>query len=263
KNALGRVEETNAIEEQQDLDIQTFINQTKEAINGKPKLGWGEENLGKGLKSVFSGITAGDLLAGYGGISSTLDAEKNIYQNRAGDLPNINAYKNYGKDSLKTLEGSKDYLTTLKNEQLRNLELSKNSLSKRNRNSARGINTLRALDITGEASARDAEASIYANNASQMINNLNQKANMEGRRDEIVMRGEEGKNLADTMDRDNFYTQLGENIRNKGDMFQKIGAVLNNKQRNKLIEKLINSRYKDVEIDTDKGVSLKKIKKTN
>ncbi|MGL6106294.1 MAG: hypothetical protein ACRC0V_11210, partial [Fusobacteriaceae bacterium] len=46
KNALGRVEETNAIEEQQDLDIQTFINQTKEAINGKPKLGWGEENLG-------------------------------------------------------------------------------------------------------------------------------------------------------------------------------------------------------------------------
>jgi hypothetical protein len=100
------------------------------------------------FKDIFGDITAGDAMSIAGNWFQSENIMKDIMNNRAGDTPNVNAFKEYGKEGLQTLDKTKDYVNQVRDEKLKDAELNRTGTIKRNNNSARGINTLRALNLS-------------------------------------------------------------------------------------------------------------------
>lgn len=194
--------------------------------------------------NLFDNFDVGDVgnaLALTGDVYSAFAPMQNTLKNRAGDTPNINAYKDYGRDGLKALDESRQYIDMMKNEALSDLELSRNGTINRNNNSARGINTLRALNLATDSMFNNSKSDIYNNTNAQMMQLLGQKAQMENQQDQMVMRGEETRDLADRMDRDNFFSQMAEDIATKGKGIQTLGKDINEIKQNDVIMNLFKN----------------------
>lgn len=153
--------------------------------------------------------------------------------NRAGDTPNINAYLNYGKRGLNTLESTKGMLGQVRDETLRDIKLKSDTARKRSRGSARSVNTLRGLEQMSNAQEQETTSNIYSNYAKQLSGVLGQMSQAQTQQDRMVMAGEQARDLADRQDRDNFFTQLNKDIGNYGTSMQKMGKDLNVKQGDK------------------------------
>jgi len=198
----------------------------------------GEE--GSGFGDMFGDFTLGDGIGLAGTLYSTFAPMKNTKANRAGDTPNINAFKEYGQDGLETLKKSKQYINQVRGEKLKDLELARTSSIKRNRNGARGINTLRALDLATDANVNNAQEQTYNSFAESMMAILGQEAGMENQIDGVVMQGEQNRDLADRQDRDNYFSQLAQDIATKGRGLQETGKDLNQKKENQVMMNLLN-----------------------
>ena len=131
------------------------------------------------------------------------------------------------------------------------------------RNSARGVNTQRALDLAADLNKNAAESDIYSNFANQMMSIAGAEANMELAQDEAVMSGEEKRDLADRQDRDAYYTQRGIALANRGQGIQQIGKNLNVTELNKIKLKLLESLGEYVTMDANGNIIAKKQVKTN
>lgn len=189
------------------------------------------------------GIDMGDLgnaTALAGNVYSAFAPMKNTLKNRAGDTPNVNAFANFGEDGLAKLEESGLFIDQMKDEALGDLELSRQGTVNRNNNSARGINTLRALNLASDAQYNKGKSDIYNSTAGQMMQLMGQQANAENVQDQMVMKGEETRDLADRMDRDNFFSNMAEDISTKGKGIQQIGKDLNQTKQNEVAMNLIN-----------------------
>lgn len=156
--------------------------------------------------------------------------------NRAGDKPNINAYKNFGNDALLSNRKAMGTLAASRDSALQDAELQETAVRHRNRNSASSVSTLRSLDFTTDAMADSAENNIYNSFNQQMMGLYGQQAQLENQQDSVVMRGEQGRDEADRVDRDSFYTNLGQNLINLTNTGQKTAKDLNEaKYRNDLL----------------------------
>jgi hypothetical protein len=197
--------------------------------------------------------TFGDKVGLAGDLISTFSGKQNTLENRAQDTPNINPYVNYGQKGLQTLDKTKGMVGELRDSQLADLQLSKTAQLKRGRNSARGVNTQRALDLAGTQQADQAAGKINDAYTGQLMDIFGQQAGMENQQDKIVMSGEGARDLADRQDTDNFYTQLGKDKASIGTGLQETGKDLNAIKQNQMIENLIGqlSKY-GITID-DKG----------
>ena len=153
-------------------------------------------------------------------------------------------FKDYGKDGLKAIESEKQYIDDIRDEQLQDLELSRTGQIKRNRNSARGINTQRALDLATDSGINDTKANIYTQFANQMMSIMAQKAQMENQQDQVVMQGEQNRDLADRQDRDNFFTQMAQDIATKGQGLQETGYDINKIKERNVIDNLLKQLSK-------------------
>lgn len=214
--------------------------------------------------SLLEGFDVGDLgnaIGMAGNLYSTFAPMQNTIKNRAGDTPNINAYKNFGQDGLAKLAESEKYIEQMKDEALSDLELNKAGTINRNNNSARGINTLRALNLATDSIFQNGKSDIFNNTAAQMMQLLGQEAQMENQQDQFVMRGEESRDLADRMDRDNYFSQMAEDIATKGRGIQQIGKDVNQVKQNDVMMNLINqlSQY-GITVDKKGNLSYKKPK---
>ena len=189
------------------------------------------------------GIDMGDLgntIGMAGNVYSAFAPMKNTLKNRAGDTPNVNAFANFGEDGLAKLEESGLFIDQMKDEALGDLELSRQGTVNRNNNSARGINTLRALNLASDAQYNKGKSDIYNSTAGQMMQLMGQQANAENVQDQMVMKGEETRDLADRMDRDNFFSNMAKDISTKGKGIQQIGKDLNQTKQNDVAMNLIN-----------------------
>ena len=101
-------------------------------------------------KSSRVGTSAGDLLGVAGNIYQGVAPYLNTLRGRAGDSPNVNEYKGFGEDALKTNLDAQQYAQTSLDNYLQDIELSTKSARSNARGSARGVNTMRALDIATE-----------------------------------------------------------------------------------------------------------------
>lgn len=171
--------------------------------------------------------TAGDALGLYAQFKGMNAPMKNTLNMRAGDTPNINAFEDFGKDGLKTIQESKGYVDQNKESLESDLELSRRSQMKRNANSARGVNTKRALDLATSAGVNENRVKIGNQANNQMMQILAQEGQMENMQDKVVMGGEQSRDQRDRQDRDNFYSQMATDLATKFETMQGVGKNLN------------------------------------
>lgn len=207
------------------------------------------------LKSFFQSIlgnnpqqnldlTRGDLMGLAGNMEGKYGPLFATLLNNMETKPNQNFFREYGAEGLGAIEESQGLATMGRDKLLQDLQLQQNTITGRNRNTARGVNTLRALDIAGDITTNQGINQAYNQYAQQMMQILGQKAQMENMQDEKVMTGEYQRDLADRQDLDNFYTNLAKNIANASEFTQKTGRDLNVAQRNQDILAAMNSMSK-------------------
>ncbi len=195
-------------------------------------------NTGEGFK--LPNFTAGDITGLAGTLYSAFAPMKNTLKNRAGDTPNVNMFEDFGNDALDRINEAKGYVATQRDKALKDLETSRTRTTKSNRNTARGVNTLRALDLASDVNANKAQDDIYDTFSRQMMELVSKEAGFENQQDQAVMAGEQNRDLADRQDRDNFYTQMAQDIATKGEGIQTVGKMLNQNKSNTMAEKAIN-----------------------
>lgn len=191
-----------------------------------------------------AGLTLGDAVGMAGNIYSTFAPMNNTLKNRAGDTPNINAYKDYGKDGLNTIDQAGQYLDMVKAQKQKDLQLSRNSTMKSIDNSTRSLNVNRAMKLAADASVNNTSEQISNNFAEQMFGMANTKAGMQNQKDQVVMAGNQAKDLADREDRDNFFSQMGTDIATKGQGIQEMSYDLNKMKEGKEMTNLVNQLSK-------------------
>lgn len=208
--------------------------------------------------------TVGDLVGMYGNLHSAYAGKKNTLANRLGDTPNINPYEQYGKEGLKTLDESRDFIKQAGDMQRSEIGLSRNTAMKQNRETARSINTMRALDLATQANADRLNMNTYQSEVSQLANMMGKKADLQNQRDSFVMKGEQERDLADRQDRDSFYNSLVKDEQSIGQGLTVLGGSVNDiKERNTSMEALNNiySNFKATKdgkiVGVPGGISLK------
>lgn len=283
KNTLNRVKKSNDLQESEDKQLQDLIrligeeNINKFAVGGTvpnikdfitmlqggislnplqtPSLATPSINPSVSNKTTGGNIsnlpslTLGDALGMFGNIYQANSAYKNTLANRASDTPNINPYENFGSDALETNNEAKGLATQIRDKQLQDLEMNRSTLSTRNRQGARGINTMRALDLAGSIAANQGEADIQANYASQLLGLLQQESQLENMRDNAVMSGEAQRDLADRQDKDNFYTNKGANLTDIGRAISQTGRSLNDIKSRDTQGNLVNQLFDYLNFD--------------
>lgn len=204
--------------------------------------------LGKFLENedfgTLGNMTSGDWLSMTGNVISAFGPMLNTKKNRSVDTPNINHYKDFGNDALEAISQAQDYIAGQRDNSLMDLQSSLNSSISRNRNTARGVNTIRALDLASSVNYNKARKDTYDMFSSQMLKLLDRKANLENIKDSMVMKGEEKRDLANRQDLDNYYTQLTQDILSMGEGLQHIGKNLNTAKLNEVVERLLSQLNK-------------------
>lgn len=190
------------------------------------------------------GITPGDLIGLTGNTISTFAPLLNTLKSRSTDTPNINAFTEYGKEGIKKVEDAIQFADDTKAANLQALEEKTSSQRKRNRNTARGVNTMRALDLQTEANANLAENQVHNNFAGLMSQLLSIEAQFLNQQDQVVMGGEQAKDLADRQDKDVFYTNLGSDLSNIGLGLQETGKDINVVKQQEVMMNLLNQLSK-------------------
>lgn len=221
------------------------------------------EKEGFNLNKLFGNISLGDAIGMVGSLKGAYTGKKNTLANRASDNPNINHFKNYGKEGLETLKGAKGVFQSTRDANLEDINRERVSIVKRNNNSARGINTQRALNLASDSKITDAKNKVYQDYATKLSSMLLKQADLENQQDLKVMAGEAQRDLNDRKDKDNFYTQLGIDEQSIATGIQKFGKNLNKGLERKLNAQALSmlSKWFNSEITSD-GLKLTG-KKTN
>jgi len=209
------------------------------------------------MSNLLGGATFGDMLGMAGNFYQADKIMKTIKENRAGDTPNINAFKDYGKKGLETLDKTKQYVNQVRDEKLKDLELSRTGSIKRNSNSARSVNTVRALNLATDAGVNNTKEETFNSFAEQMMSILGQQAGMENQKDQVVMGGEDVRDDRDRQDRDNYFSQLITGYKNKGQVMSETGRNLNQIKSNEVGLKAVNNMTNYVQDDGNGNISLK------
>jgi hypothetical protein len=133
--------------------------------------------------------------------------------NRLGDKKPVNPYEDFGRDALESNSASMRGAAASKAQSQRQIDLEGDKARNIARNSARGISTLRALD-QGTA-AQSMTAKTAAN--TQYYNNLDRlfatRSQLQNARDQMVMQGRDVARERATQDRDNFFTNINQDLR--------------------------------------------------
>ncbi|HPQ78888.1 MAG TPA: hypothetical protein PLG47_00325 [Candidatus Dojkabacteria bacterium] len=185
----------------------------------------------------------GNALGIYGNYKAGIADEKAYLQAKASQTANTNAYKHYGKEALKTLDESKLFAKQMGDIQRSEVELARKTATDQNRKTARGINTMRALDLASQAGANRLDMQAYAQEAQQIQQILGQEANLKQQIDQVVMSGEENRDLRDRDDKVNLLNMQTRADISKGNMYSNIGKNINDMAENSAALNSMNDAY--------------------
>lgn len=202
--------------------------------------------------------TFGDALGMYSNVKQARDLKDLTLKNRATSTPNVNAFRDFGKQSLKTIDDSVKYINQVRDENLRELALGRNAASKKARRNARSLNTQRAMDIAIDNNMNSSMSDIYSNFASQMLGILSGRSQLEASIDSQVMSGEQSRDLADRQDRGAFYTNIAQNTKDNNLAMSSIAKSLNDLKGRGVNQNILNSMADYVNVNVMNGnISLK------
>lgn len=187
--------------------------------------------------------TVGDSLGIFGNLFQGIAPLQNTLRSRATDTPNTNEYLNYGQNSLKTLRASRENLKSMEDNALNDLELTRNAMLDRNRNSSRSVSSMMASNLASDQILNKNRGDIMSEFANQMMQALNIQAQTESDIDRVVMGGEQAKDLADRQDKDAFYTQLSKDYSSLGESISRTGKSVNEIKARGVQEKFMNMLY--------------------
>lgn len=216
---------------------------------------WMDKLTGAGnmLGDATSNITAGDALGLYGQYKASTDPLKNTRAQRATDVANKNAYRDFGKAGLNELDKAKGFLGGQRASAMKDIQLDQVSSASRNRAGARGINTLRALGIATDTQAQKAKDSVNNQFNAMMAGMFEKAAGMQTQRDQAVMSGEERRLAADAADKDAYYAAMAKDIATRNTGTQHIGKNINEMKTRKVTGELMNRLSSNFDVDPMTG----------
>ena len=200
-----------------------------------------DSNINNGVEELVPML--GNALGIYGNYKAGIADEKAYLQAKASQTANTNAYKHYGKEALKTLDESKLFAKQIGDIQRSEVELARRTATDQNRKTARGINTMRAMDLASQAGANRLDMQAYAQEAQQIQQILGQEANLKQQIDQVVMSGEESRDLRDRDDKANLLNMQARADIAKGNMYSHIGKNINDIAENSAALNAMNDAY--------------------
>lgn len=195
----------------------------------------------------FKGMTLGDAIGMYANNKAPQELMKNTIDQYKYTPEEINHFKNFGREALKTLKGQTGLIDTQHDLASQNLQLSRNAMNNLNNNSARGINTLRALNMASNAQTDAQQRELDMARASQMLSLGSQVAQQQNAIDQMVMKGDEERANRNLQNQDNYFTNMAKNISTKYQSLAKNAEALNEIKIRNAQEKLIGRLYRDFE----------------
>lgn len=205
----------------------------------------------------FKGMTLGDAIGMYANHKAPQELMKNTIDQYRYTPEEINHFKNYGKEALKTLRGQAGLIDTQHDLASQNLQLSRNTMNNLNNNSARGINTLRALNMASNAQTDAQQRELDMARASQMLSLGSQIAQQQNAIDQMVMKGDEERANRNLQNQDNYFTNMAKNISTKYQSLAKNAEALNEIKKRNAQEKLIGRLYNDFTADKNGNIKAK------
>jgi hypothetical protein len=205
-------------------------------------------------------LTAGDYVGLAGNAFNAIAPIINTIKNAEGNKPNVNRFRGFGRKALEANDTAQNLAAKAKGYAMTDLNTSKNSSFSRNRNSAQSVNTVRALDIATDMASDKAANNVNTNYVKESMSLLGQRASLENQKDAAEMKGETARDTEDKADRDNFYSNMAQNLVNAGTNVQGIGRSLNTAKSNKIDSNLISqlSQYGLAYDKNGKLITLKK-----
>lgn len=205
----------------------------------------------------FKGMTLGDAIGMYANHKAPQELMKNTIDQYRYTPEEINHFKNYGREALKTLRGQAGLIDTQHDLASQNLQLSRNAMNNLNNNSARGINTLRALNMASNAQTDAQQRELDMARASQMLSLGSQIAQQQNAIDQMVMKGDEERANRNLQNQDNYFTNMAKNISTKYQSLAKNAEALNEIKKRNAQEKLIGKLYNDFAADQNGNLKAK------
>lgn len=211
------------------------------------------ENSKFSLDKYLGGITTGDLIGMGANLFGPLSQMKNTVANRNATPPEQNAFKNYGDQALKKIQSQYGLLDDVRDNQLQNAELSRQGTIARNNNSARGLNTQRALNLATDSSMNELKANIFAQYAQQAMGISAQEAAQMAQNDQMRMQGEDRRAERELQNTDNFFSNMAKNISDKYRGIGETGKALNQTKQREAVNEILKGLNPNFEYDPNTG----------
>lgn len=183
-------------------------------------------------KSTAMPFSTGDKLGFLGSAEGSVLPLATTIANRAGDRPNVNQYKNFGNNALASNDQAMGFVGQQRDKNIIDMNNQIAAQRIRNRNSATGVSTSRALDLATTGQAETSLNGIYGNFAQQMAGEYNERSKLNNQQDLYQGMGQGQADKADRMDRDAYYSNLGSNFGNISTKTETLGKNLNQNKYN-------------------------------
>ena len=219
---------------------------TGQVVTAKPEKSW-LDSLG-GL-----GVSARDVMGMAGNFMGSMALNKNI-KDSMNNIPNVNAFKDFGKEGLQENQNVINSLKSLRDDALRDLTGRSNTQRANLRGNARGVNQMRAGDLAVSQSEEQATNNVNNTFTNQMMNALAQRSVLLTQRDQRVMQGEQAVNLANQQDLAAAQEALATGRLNNASTMSKTGGTLNRIKRRSVTDKLQQKSTNNISVDQNGNI---------
>ena len=219
---------------------------TGQVVTAKPEKSW-LDSLG-GL-----GVSAGDVIGMAGNFMGSMALNKNI-KDSMNNIPNVNAFKDFGKEGLQENQNVINSLKSLRDDALRDLTGRSNTQRANLRGNARGVNQMRAGDLAVGQAEEQATNNVNNTFTNQMMNALAQRSGLLTARDQQVMTGEQAVNLANQQDLTAAQGALATGRLNNASTMSKVGGTLNRIKERSVTDKLQQELTNNISVDQNGNI---------
>jgi hypothetical protein len=213
--------------------------------------------LGKGGLPGVGDMTK--LIGNYLGMTSGI---KTANEQRATDVTKTNVYKNAGEESQRLLDNAKKGIEISKAQAIVKANTNTRTGRKGARNSARGVNQMRAMDWLYDTALNQQVADITAGAAQQMSAIDIQKSGVAMNADQLKGQGEWQATMANDADKDAYYTALALGRKDFATGMQQTGKDLNDMKQNKVINNLLSQYGQWFKANADGSITGKGVAST-
>lgn len=179
-----------------------------------------------------SGLTLGDYIGLGANAFNAIAPIINTKNAAAATKPEVNRYLGFGRDAINANDQAQGIINTQFDNANRDIDTATATAGAANRNSARSVNTMRALQSVTEVNANKSKAGVAAARANTIANLLGQRGQLTNQRDQMEAAGATARDEREAQNIDNYYSNMAENLVNFGTNVGNIGRSINQHQAN-------------------------------